>query len=217
MEKDTEETHAKAQRRKEGNLAWRIFASLRLCVKFSFLIALAVLLSACSKKEPPKKFWSIPDFKLTERSGEPFESASLKGKVWVADFFFAKCPGVCPMLNARMAELHRQFAAEDSVRFVSITTDPANDTPDALRDYAARFKADARWLFLTGDKPYIWNLCQTGFKLSVVESPKTVEPITHSSRLVLVDKTGTVRGTFEGVGEERPQKIVEAIRSLLAE
>ncbi len=186
-------------------------------MKKSVCLAIFAVLVGCSKPEPLKKFWSIPDFKLTERSGEPFDSASLKGKIWVADFFFAKCPGVCPMLNARMAEVHRQFAAEDSVRYVSITTDPANDTPAALRDYAARFKADARWLFLTGDKPYIWNLCQTGFKLSVVESLKTVEPITHSSRLVLVDKTGTVRGTYEGVGEEGPKRIIEDILSLLAE
>ncbi len=182
-----------------------------------FSLVFLALLAACSKPAPPPKYWSIPDFKLTERSGQPFDSASLKGKVWVADFFFASCPGVCPMLSARMAAVHQQFAGEDGVRFVSITTDPATDTPAALREYAARFKADARWSFLTGDKVYIWNLCQTGFKLSVVESPKSPEPITHSSRLVLVDKTGTVRGTYEGVGEEGPKKIVEDIRRLLAE
>ena len=186
-------------------------------MKRSVSIAILAALAGCSKPEPLPKYWSIPDFKLTERSGESFDSASLKGKVWVADFFFASCPGVCPMLSARMAEVHRQFAGEDGVRFVSITTDPVADTPAALREYAMRFKADARWHFLTGDKPYIWNLCQTGFKLAVVESPKSVEPITHSSRLVLVDKTGTVRGTYEGVGEEGPKRIVEAIRSLLAE
>ena len=182
-----------------------------------FPLVLLALLAACSKPEPLPKYWSIPDFKLTERSGQPFDSTSLKGKVWVADFFFASCPGVCPMLNARMAAVHQQFATEDGVRFVSITTDPATDTPAALQEYAARFKADARWSFLTGDKTYIWNLCQTGFKLSVAESPKSPEPITHSSRLVLVDKTGTVRGTYEGVGEEGPKKIIEDIRRLIIE
>ena len=121
------------------------------------------------------------------------------------------------MLTARMAAVHQEFAREDRVRFVSITTDPVADTPAALRDYATRFKADARWSFLTGDKATIWNLCQTGFKLSVVESPNGPEPITHSSRLVLVDKTGAVRGTYDGVGDDGPKKIIEDIRRLLAE
>ena len=182
-----------------------------------FFTVILVALTGCSKPDPLPKYWLIPDFKLTERSGVPFDSTSLKGKVWVADFFFASCPGVCLLLTARMAEVHRQFAGEDGVRFVSITTDPVADTPVALQQYAARFQADTRWLFLTGEKDYIWNLCQTGFKLAVAESPKSVEPITHSSRLVLVDKTGTIRGTFEGVGEEGPKRIIEAIRRLLAE
>ena len=182
-----------------------------------FLTAICALLSACTKPEPLPKYWTIPAFQLTERSGQPFDSASLKGQVWVADFFFASCPGICPMLTARMAEVHRQFAGKDGVRFVSITTDPATDTPAALREYAERFKADARWVFLTGEKASIWNLCQTGFKLAVADSPKSPEPITHSSRLVLVDQTGTVRGTYEGVGEEGPEKIIGDIRRLLAE
>ena len=184
--------------------------------KFVCLSVLAFV-AGCAKPEPLPKYWSVPDFKLTERSGQPFESASLKGKVWVADFFFASCPGICPVLTARMAEVHRQFAGESGVRFVSITTDPVADTPAALQEYAARFKADERWLFLTGDKPYIWSLCQDGFKLPVAESTKSVEPITHSSRLVLVDKTGTVRGTYEGVGDEGSKRMVADIRRLLTE
>ncbi len=175
------------------------------------------MLAACSKPEPLPKYWSIPAFKLTERSGQPFDSASLKGKVWVADFFFASCPGICPMLSARMAALHQEFAGDERVHFVSITTDPEHDTPSALSEYAARFNADARWTFLTGDKKTIWELSRDGFKLAVADAPGEKEIIVHSTRLVLVDKNGTVRGTYEGVGEEGPKKITEGIRGLLAE
>jgi protein SCO1/2 len=181
------------------------------------LLALFALLTSCQKPEPLPKYWTIPDFKLTERSGAPFESASLKGKVWVADFFFARCPGVCPALNARMAELHKTFVAEDRVRFVSITTDPQNDTPAVLQEYALRFQADARWPFLTGEKDAIWKLSRDGFKLAVAESPGEREPITHSTRLVLVDKNGVARGFYEGVGEEGSARIISDIRRLLAE
>lgn len=181
----------------------------------ALLVALA--LASCQKPEPLPKYWTIPDFKLTERSGAPFESASLQGKVWVADFFFASCPGVCPALNARMAELHKTFAGEDGVRFVSITTDPQKDTPAVLQEYASRFNADARWLFLTGEKDAIWQLSRDGFKLAVAESPGEREPITHSTRLVLIDKNGTTRGFYEGIGEEGAARIVADIRRLLAE
>ena len=194
-----------------------VSAIFRKSTRVLFPLVFLALSAACSKPEPLPKYWTIPEFKLTERSGQPFDSDALKGKVWVADFFFASCPGICPMLTARMAAVHQQFAREDGVRFVSITTDPATDTPAALREYAARFKADTRWSFLTGEKASIWKLCQTGFKLAVAESPNGPEPITHSSRLVLVDKAGTVRGTYESIGEEGPKKIVEDIRRLLAE
>ena len=86
-------------------------AKSAVSLRVLFLTFILVALTGCAKPEPLPKYWAIPDFKLTERSGDSFDSASLKGKVWVADFFFAKCPGVCPMLNGRMAEVHRQFAA----------------------------------------------------------------------------------------------------------
>ena len=120
-----------------------------------FPIAVLALVAACTKREPLPRYWAIPQFTLTDRDGKLFDSASLKGKVWVSDFFFASCPGACPMLSAKLSALHQEFAGEDGLRFVSITTDPAHDTPAVLQDYSARFKADGRWIFLTGDKTAI--------------------------------------------------------------
>ncbi len=180
-------------------------------------VSVGALLVSCAKPEPIPKYWAIPDFTLTERSGAPFASAALKGKIWVADFFFAGCPGVCPALSARMSALHQEFSAEDGVRFVSITTDPANDTAAVLQEYASRFRADARWAFLTGDKDTIWKLCRDGFKLVVADAPGEKEPITHSTRLILIDRQGVARGFYEGVGAEDPQRIETDIRRLLAE
>ena len=182
-----------------------------------FPAAIFALLTACSKPEPLPKYWSIPNFTLTDRAGQSFDSASLKGKVWVSDFFFASCPGACPMLSARMSALHQQFAGEDRLRFVSITTDPGHDTPEVLKEYAARFKADARWIFLTGDKTGIWKLSRDGFKLAVADAPGEKEIIAHSTRIVLIDKNGQARGFYDGIGDDRPNKIAEDIRKLLAE
>ncbi len=182
-----------------------------------FSVAVIALLAACSQPKPLPKYWAVPPFTLTDRDGKTFDSASLKGTVWVADFFFASCPGACPMLSARMSELHQKFAGDDRVRFVSISTDPAHDTPAVLQEYAAGFKADARWIFLTGDKERIWKLSRDGFKLAVAESPGEREIITHSTRLVLIDKDGQARGFYEGVGNDRPNTIADDIRQLLAE
>ena len=180
-------------------------------------LAIALSFVGCSKQEPLPKYWTIPQFTLTDRAGQPFDSASLKGKVWVSDFFFASCPGACPMLSAKMATIHQQFANDDRVRFVSITTDPGSDTPAVLQEYAARFNADSRWIFLTGDKTAIWQLSRDGFKLAVADAPGEREVIAHSTRLVLIDKNGQARGFYDGIDSGRPNRITEDIRRLLAE
>lgn len=164
-----------------------------------------------------QRYWELPEFSLTERTGAEFGLADLKGKVWVADFFYSTCPGPCPMLTSRLSEVHQKLASEPNVRLVSITTDPKKDTPEVLQAYAKNFGASERWLFLTGDKEKIFDLAQHGFKLSVTEDPTAAEPITHSTKLVLVDQSGTVRGFYEGVGEDDSDRLVKDIRRLLAE
>jgi protein SCO1/2 len=164
-----------------------------------------------------QRYWQLPEFSLTERSGAPVSLGDLKGKVWVADFFYSTCPGPCPMMTSRLSEIHKRLSGEGDVRFVSITTDPQKDTPEILQAYAKNFGASDRWLFLTGDKAAIFALAHDGFKLSVTEDPGAPEPITHSTKLVLVDRTGTVRGLYEGVGEDDSDRLVKDIQRLLAE
>lgn len=164
-----------------------------------------------------QRYWQVPDFTLTERTGQPLSLNDLKGKVWVADFFYSTCPGPCPMMTSRLSELHKRLAGEADVRFVSISIDPKKDTPEVLQAYAKNFGASDRWLFLTGEKDTIYSLAQNGFKLSVTEHPEAAEPITHSTKLVLVDRTGMVRGLYEGVGEDDSDRLVKDIQRLLAE
>lgn len=166
----------------------------------------------------PRQYWTVPDFALTERSGETKGLADLRGKVWVADFFYTTCPGICPMLSSRLATVQEKFAANPDVRLVSIATDPAKDTPEALKLYAERFKAGPNWLFLTGDKAVIFDLANKGFKLSVTEERNSPEPVTHSTKLVLVDRSGTVRGFYEGAGEiDDTPRLLADIERLLRE
>ena len=89
----------------------------------------------------------LKEFELTERSGKPFRSADMRGRVWVATYFFTTCPGNCIRLNRNIQALHNLPELKD-VTWVSITCDPDTDTLEALRKYADHWKADPeRWLF----------------------------------------------------------------------
>ncbi len=106
----------------------------------------------------------------------------------MASLFFSSCPHECRQLNEAIAALQRQPAFE-GVRFVSISVDPAVDTPQRLNEYAQLFEADAdRWLFLNGKMA---DVTRFGTDVGVTTGYKT-----HTRRLVLLDKTGKVRGHF---------------------
>jgi len=193
----------------------------------------ALVLAGCGKKDdspiemispPPSsapatlsKYWSLPDFSLTERSGQTVHLANFAGKVWVADFFYTTCPGPCPMLSSRLSGVQKSIGSDPGVRLVSISVDPDKDTPEVLKTYAERFKAGEHWLFLTGQREAIYSLAREGFKLPVAEAPAQGGLIAHSTRLILVDKTGTVRGFYEGADEAGVENLVRDIKRLLEE
>lgn len=163
------------------------------------------------------RYWALPDFTLTERSGRTVTLSDLRGKVWVADFIYTTCPGPCPLLSGSFSSLQKEVAFAPDVRLVSISTDPGHDTPEVLAAYARRFQAGDRWLFLTGDKTQIYTLANQGFRLSVAEDRSASEPITHSTKFALVDRQGFVRAFYDGTGAESNRKLVEDIRKLLGE
>jgi len=193
----------------------------------------ALVLTGCGKKvdspveilSPPassapatlSKYWSLPDFSLTERSGQTVRLADFAGKVWVADFFYTTCPGPCPMLSSRLSGVQKSLGNEPGVRLVSISVDPDKDTPEVLKTYAEKFKAGERWLFLTGQRDAIYSLARDGFKLPIAEAPAAGGLITHSTRLMLVDKTGFLRGFYEGADEAGVENLVRDIKRLLEE
>ncbi len=143
------------------------------------------------------EYSTVPDFSLTERSGGKVTRATLLRKVWVADFFYARCEDTCPLQSAEMARLQADFAREKDFRLVSITIDPPRDTQASLREYADRFGADGeRWLFITGDQRAIHDLVRNGFRLSVAVSEPPRGPAIPGPR------PGDERGG--GGGADRP-------------
>src|ERR1043166_2545926 len=116
------------------------------------------------------RLWEVPDFALIERSGRSVTRADLLGKVWIASIIFTRCVEECPLVSNHMARLQATFAAESDVRLISITVDPAYDTPEVLTRYAQSFAAQPqRWFFLTGDKATIYRLVREGFRLGLMD------------------------------------------------
>jgi protein SCO1/2 len=181
-------------------------------------IVVTILLQRSGYSTPLRAIKQVPEFQLTERSGKPFGLADLKGKVWIADFMYSTCPGPCPMMSSRLSELQDTLFRFDDVRFVSITTNPQVDTPEVLRGYAEKFHASTnKWLFLTGDKARIYELGNKGFLLSVAELKDGTEPVVHSTKLALVDRTGMIRGYYSTEGEGNREKIIRDVETLLRE
>lgn len=152
----------------------------------------------------------IGKFELTDQLGMRFESASLLGKVWIGSIFFANCPGPCFRENQAIADILREIDSDEFLA-VSITCDPDNDTPEALRRYADRFQADpARWKFLTGDMDVIKRVGMQDFLLPV-------EVGVHSERAAVFDRKGRLRGSYHLLQADRVERLMAMVREVLAE
>lgn len=152
----------------------------------------------------------LEDFEFTERSGEQFGLEKMKGKIWVASFFFSSCPGNCRQMNLAIASLQPELIKK-GVDLVSISVDPGVDTPEVLSRYADDFNADAEhWRFLTGPYENAEALGRDVFQV-------VVAPRDHSDRLVLVDGNGKVRGRYRATVPQEIELLRQKIDELLAE
>jgi protein SCO1/2/putative membrane protein len=173
--------------------------------QFAGLLAALLCLvctSAAPASTPDDDYGRVDDFSLTERSGSVVGRWDFSGKVWVAAFVFTRCAGPCAQVSASMARLQHDLAGSNDIKLVSFTVDPEFDRPVVLRDYAQHYGADpGRWLFLTGDREQIYNLIRTSFRLGVERNEGLASrpgyEVAHSTKLVLVDARGHIRGYFD--------------------
>jgi protein SCO1/2 len=167
---------------------------------------------------PPElpDFGGLPGYALVDQASRPFTPQSVAGRPFVADFVFTRCRTVCPAMTARMAQLQSKLPSE--VGLVSFSVDPENDTPPVLAQYAAEWKAEPRWRFVTGPREALHGLATGGFKLAAMAAPADAQaagegPFLHSSKFVLVDAAGRIRGYYDsGSGEEIGTLIADASR-----
>ncbi|REJ68587.1 MAG: SCO family protein [Planctomycetota bacterium] len=150
----------------------------------------------------------LASFTMTERSGESYNFEQLRGEVWVANTFFSSCPHQCRAMNTSVQALHKHPDFQE-VRFVSISVDPVEDTPEELASYADTFSADReRWLFMNGK---LRDVRRFGKEMGVVAGLKE-----HTRELVVFDHTGTFRGAYTYNSEPEIEELRKLLRELLA-
>jgi protein SCO1/2 len=178
-----------------------------------FLVVLALAFTACSRAPKLEVLGDVPRFQLTSQDGRPFDSLTLAGKVWVADFIYTTCPGPCPRMTSQMREVQDAVAGIPDVRIVSFTIDPGTDTPPVLEAYAKLHGASpAVWSFLTGPVPTLQMLDRDAFKLGNIDG--TFE---HSTRFVLVDRQGRIRAYYDTSEAAAIQKVIADVKALARE
>lgn len=146
----------------------------------------------------------VPEYELISENGQRFGSANLKGRVYLANFVFSRCPTVCPKMLGEIEKIQKRVRGTgQKVAIVTFTVDPEYDNENVLFKLARDRKANPHvWTFLTGsDKEAMFKLYRDGFKVGVEQNPTGAAPanlfdIAHSEKIVLVDQSNRVRGYY---------------------
>lgn len=161
-------------------------------------------------------FHQIAPFSLTNQDGETVTGQSLEGKIYVADFFFTFCPGICPKMTANMAVLQDEFMSDDDIMLLSHSVTPEHDSVPVLKTYAENQGViSGKWHLLTGTQKEIYHL---GRKQYFVEEDLGLEQVEdaflHTENFVLIDQNRHIRGIYNGLNKAAIQQLVNDIRTL---
>lgn len=160
---------------------------------------------------------TIPVFAYLNQDSVMIQSKQMKGKVWIANFFFTSCPTICPKMTAQMKRLSiKTEDLTDYVQFMSFSIDPTRDTPTRLRQYIKKFGITAKnWYFFTGDEAATHELGDQHFLVNAHPDMGSEGGFAHSEAFVLVDKEGYIRGMYNGTDTKQVDLLAKDLRKLL--
>ena len=162
-------------------------------------------------------YQKIPPFQYLNQDSVMITSESMKGKVWIADFFFTSCPTICPKMTAQLKRLSFMTAdIEKYLQFMSFSIDPTTDQPHVLREYVARHGITAKkWYFFTGDEEATHQLGVDYFQVFANKDIESEGGYAHSPAFVLIDREGYVRGVYVGTETAQVDQLEKDLRKLL--
>lgn len=193
-------------------MSFRIKSIFPIALIILGVSAMAPLLANVLQPKPVlPQFSTVTEFSFSDQNEQPFSRDNVAGKVWLTNLFFSSCKGPCPKMSAQLAILSKRFKHTPGVVFTSVSVDPEHDSAEVLREYAARFEAtDKSWYFLRGEIEKVKQFAVEGLKIGTPDNPRL-----HSTRFVLVDQSGTVRGYYQSNEPGIVNKIADDIESLL--
>ena len=205
---------------------------LKLILKI-FLIYSIVFYFGCSQKKSSvllpiygeKKiiagdtiYHQIASFNLTNQIGQVVNQNTTKNKIYIANFFFATCQSICPMMSNQLQEVQKAFLADDSVLILSHSVNPLHDTVAVLSNYAETYGAKTnKWHLLTGNKKQIYDLAKTSYLVNAFEDDGSPEGFLHSELFLLIDKKARIRGMYDGTNTAEVKKLIEDVKLLKQE
>jgi protein SCO1/2 len=165
-----------------------------------------------------KRFHKIKDFSLVNQNGEKVTNENYRDKIYIADFFFTTCQGICPIMKENMIILQDEYKDDDQVYLLSHTVTPEIDTKEVLKKYSLeKGVIDSKWNLVTGDKKQIYNLARKSYLVAEdIEESKLFEMI-HTENFVLVDPKRRIRGFYDGTDQESMNALIYDIKVLKKE
>lgn len=161
----------------------------------------------------------IRSFAFTDQEGKTITEKDVAGKIYVVEYFFTTCKGICPKMNEQMDRVYKTFRGNKDVMILSHTVDPIKDTVAAMKEYSLRFEADPQqWKFLTGSKKELYDMARYSYLVTAADDTMVVDiesDFIHTDRFVLVDKNGHIRGQYEGTDPGKVNQLIGDMKGLL--
>lgn len=166
-----------------------------------------------------QNFHKVADYELQDQRGLKFTQEMTNGKVYVANFFFSTCPGICTDLMRSIEVIQEIVACNDDVLILSHTATPSNDTSEILAKYGKEKGIDPqKWYLLTGDRKVLYSLGRASYFIEEdLGEKKSDDVFLHTENIVLVDRKGYLRGIYNGLNKASTQQLVLDIETLVAE
>lgn len=170
-----------------------------------------------SKEE--KEFHKIPDFKLINQLGETVSNKTFENKIYITDFFFTSCPGICPKMTGNMFKVQEAYKNDPDVLLLSHSVTPTKDSVSVLKEYAVKNSIiDTKWHLVTGAKSEIYNLGRSSYFVeNDLGEEKSIDDFLHTENFLLIDKNKHIRGIYNGLNRASVAQLIIDIKTLKTE
>ena len=167
-----------------------------------------------------KNFHKIPDFKLFNQLGDTISQKTFEGKIYITDFFFTTCPGICPKMTDNMAIVQEEFKNDSDILLLSHSVMPKIDSIPMLKKYAKNYDViDNKWHLVTGDKQEIYDLGRNHYFVEndLGDVEKSIEDFLHTENFLLIDKNKHIRGIYNGLNRASVAQLIIDVKALQKE